>query len=47
MVYAYLRAQNIRYSIASQENSIEDFAAKKGYSIEEKEVEISSYNKPL
>ncbi|WP_281951855.1 recombinase family protein [Nitrosophilus kaiyonis] len=47
MVYAYLRAQNIRYSIASQEKSIEDFAAKKGYSIEEKEVEISSYNKPL
>lgn len=47
MVYAYLRAQNIRYSIASQEKSIEDFALKKGFVIEEKEVEISSYNKPL
>jgi len=47
MVYAYLRAQNIRYSIISQEKSIEDFAAKQGLCIDEKEVEISSYTKPL
>lgn len=47
MIYAYLRAQNIRYSIASQEKSIDDFASKNGLSIDEKEVEISSYTKPL
>jgi len=47
MVYAYLRAQNIRFSIVLQEKSIEEFAAQKGFIIDEKEVEISSYNKSL